>query len=396
MSNFLATATVTATLTNVLQAAVGADVGGAIVTHTAPDSQSAAARPTSVNLYLFQVTPNAAYRNADLPARRDGQVVQRTQAAIDLHYLISFYGDEKLYEPQRLLGSVVRTLHERPFLARQDIRQAVLDPPFNDPAQPSNLADQPELVRFVPTALSLEEMSKLWSVMLQAPYILSVVYTASVILIEGQEPPQPSLPVRVRNLFVTTFRYPAVDRVISNGGPNQPILAGSTVLIQGQQLRGDLTQVRLGGRVVNPIDVTDAEVTLTLPGGIQAGPQGLQVVQTVPPLSNPTVESNVAVFVLRPAIALTQVTASAVTLSVNPEVRAGQRLVLLLNETTGATPSSHNFTPPLPQVDAVSVAIPIGGVKPGTYFLRLQVDGAESPLDLDPASPSFGPVVAVP
>ena len=41
MSNFLATATVTATLTNVLQAAVGADVGGAIVTHTAPDSQSA-------------------------------------------------------------------------------------------------------------------------------------------------------------------------------------------------------------------------------------------------------------------------------------------------------------------------------------------------------------------
>jgi hypothetical protein len=396
MSNFLAVATVTATLTNVLQAAVGADVGGAIVTHTAPDSQAGAARPTSVNIYLFQVTPNPGVRNTELPTRRDGQVVQRTQAAIDLHYLISFYGDEKQYEPQRLLGSVVRTLHERPFLTRQDVRKAVLDPPFNDPGKPSNLADQPELVRFVPTALSLEEMSKLWSVMLQAPYILSVVYTASVVLIEGQEVPQPSLPVRVRNVFVTTFRYPAVDRVIASAGPDKPILAGSTILIQGQQLLGDLTQVRLGDQLANPSDVTDDQVTVTLPAGLPAGPQGLQVVQTIPPLANPTVESNVAAFVLRPAITPAVVIATGITLTVNPPVRAGQRMLLLLNETTGAQPASYTFVPPLPQADTVSPAIPISSVKAGTYFIRLQVDGAESPLDLDPASPAFGPTAAVP
>lgn len=396
MSNFLAIATVTAALTNVLQTAVGNDVTGAKVTRTAPDNQAAAARPASVNIYLFQVTPNAAHRNADVPTRRSGQVVQRPQAALDLHYLLSFYGDENQYEPQRLLGSVVRTLHERPFLTRHDILAAAANPPFNDPANPSDLANQQELVRFVPTALSLEEMSKLWSVMLQAPYVLSLVYMASVVLIEGLEAPQPALPVRVRNVYVDTFRYPAIEQVVSSAGPGMPILAGSTLLIQGQQLQGAGTQVRISDLIVTPSDVSDSQVTFTLPAGLRAGPQGLQVVQTVPPLGNPSVESNLVAFVLRPAITPTLATATGITLSVNPAVGAGQRVVLLLNQTTGAAPLSYTFVPPAPQTDSTSLAIPIGGVRAGTYFVRLQVGGAESPLDLDPSSPAFGPAVTVP
>lgn len=396
MSNFLAVATVTATLTNVLQAAISADVSGSKVTRTPPDSQPGVTRPASVNLYLYQVTPNPAYRNVDLPTRRNGNVVTRPQVALDLHYLISFYGDEKLYEPQRLLGTVVRTLHEQPYLTRQDIRTAVLDPPFNDPANPSNLADQVELVRFVPTSLSLEELSKLWSIMLQAPYVLSVMYRASVVLIDGQEMPQPSLPVRIRNLYVTSLRYPSVDSVVSNDGSDKPILAGGTILISGQQLQSQGTLVRVGGQDVTPASVTDTEVTAVLPATMRAGAQGLQVVQTVPPLAFPTVESNVAAFVLRPSITPTTVTATGITLNVSPVVRIAQRVVLLLNETTGATPASYSFAPPPRQADIASLAIPISGVKAGTYFIRLQIDGAESPLDLDPSSPTFGPKVVVP
>ncbi len=396
MSNFLAIATVTATLTNVLQAAISADVAGSKVTRTPPDSQPGATRPASVNLFLYQVTPNAAYRNEDLPTRRNGVVVTRPQAALDLHYLITFYGDEKTYEPQRLLGSVVRTLHEQPYLTRQDIRKAVLDPPFNDPNNPSNLADQVELVRFVPTSLSLEEMSKLWSIMLQAPYVLSVMYRASVILIDGQELPQPSLPVRVRNLYVTTLRYPSLDAVTSNDGSDKPILAGGTILITGRQLQGQATLVRVGGQDITPATASDTGITVVLPATMQAGAQGLQVVQTVPPLTFPTVESNVAAFVLRPAITPTVATAAGITLTVSPPVRAGQRVVLLVNETMGTTPSSYSFVPAPPQADTASLAIPISGVKAGTYFVRLQVDGAESPLDLDPASPTFGPKVVIP
>ena len=51
----------------------------------------------------------------------------RPQAALDLHYLLTFYGNEAQLEPQRLLGSVVRTLHARPVLTRQQIQQTIAD-----------------------------------------------------------------------------------------------------------------------------------------------------------------------------------------------------------------------------------------------------------------------------
>src|SRR5450755_3585935 len=117
MSNFLAIATATATLRTLLHDAVSGDVPGANVTTTRPDLLVSKDQPTEVNIYLYQVTPNAAYRNSDLPTRRpDGTVVQRPMAALDLHYMISFYGNENELEPQRLLGSVARTMHAQPYL----------------------------------------------------------------------------------------------------------------------------------------------------------------------------------------------------------------------------------------------------------------------------------------
>ena len=59
MSNFLAIATVTATLSQVLQVAVGVDVPGAAMTTVRPDSTGSGLPTTGVNLYLYQVTPVA-------------------------------------------------------------------------------------------------------------------------------------------------------------------------------------------------------------------------------------------------------------------------------------------------------------------------------------------------
>ena len=109
MSNHLAIATVTATLSQIIGTAVSAVVPGADVTTLRPDAPQDNNRHTRVNLFLYQVTPNSAWRNADLPSRRpDGTLSQRPQAALDLYYLITFYGDENQLEPQRLLGSVFR------------------------------------------------------------------------------------------------------------------------------------------------------------------------------------------------------------------------------------------------------------------------------------------------
>ena len=194
MSNYLAIATVTAALSRTLQATIGADVPGALVTTVRPDGPSSGVPDTGVNIFLYQVTPNAHWRNNDLPTRRpDGTLVQRPQVAIDLHYLLSFYGNEADLEPQRLLGSTIRTLHAKPVLTRQDIQNTVNAIGFlND----SDLAEEVELVKFMPLSLNLEELSKLWSVFFQTTYVLSVAYQASVVLISTDQRPIVAQPVR--------------------------------------------------------------------------------------------------------------------------------------------------------------------------------------------------------
>jgi len=409
MSNFLAVATVTATLSQLLQAAVGTDVPGATVTRIRPESAATGTPSTTVNLYLYQVTPNTAWRNADVPTRRpNGQLVQCPQVALDLHYLLSFYGDEEQLEPQRLLGSAVRTLHARPVLTRQMIRDTVTNPAFAFLA-PSNLADSIELIKFTPLPLSLEELSKIWSVFFQIPYALSIAYQGTVVLIESAETPQIALPVRARNLYVVPFRQPIIEQVMAQAGADQPIVSGSTLVICGQQLRGEVTQVRLGGMELTPTaqDVSDTQLSLLLSvSSLWAGVQGVQVIHQqlmgTPPVPHRGVESNVMAFVLRPTLTAVSATSTGVTVQVAPGIGQTQRVVLLLNAPTGATPAAYTLVAPSRTTDTNTLTIPISGVQAGAYLVRIQVDGAESPLTVDtnPASPTFnqyiGPQVTIP
>lgn len=193
MSNHLAIATVTTGLVRYLQGVVGADVGNAVVTAVRPDGPASGVPEVGVNIFLYQATPNVAWRNHDLPTRRpDGSLNQRPQIALDLHYLLTFYGDETLLEPQRILGSTVRALHSRPVLTRQEIRSAVAATAF---LTGSDLADEIETVKLTPQSLSLEELSKLWSVLFQTTYTLSIAYDASVVLITADSQPSMVQPV---------------------------------------------------------------------------------------------------------------------------------------------------------------------------------------------------------
>src|SRR5262249_18062969 len=127
MSNHLAVATVTATMQTLLIKAA-AVVDEAVVTLDRPTGNNGNTTP-AINVFLYQVNPNAAYRNADLPTRRgNGELVQRSQAALTLHYLLSFLGDNRNLEPQRLLGAAVRQLHAHPVLSNQDIVGTINNP----------------------------------------------------------------------------------------------------------------------------------------------------------------------------------------------------------------------------------------------------------------------------
>lgn len=413
MSNYLAVATVTGALQHVLSGAA-ATVPGAKVSTARPDGAAPAARDPGINIFLYQVMPNAAYRNADLPTRRaNGQVVQRPQAALTLHYLFSFYGDENNLEPQRLLGALVRQLHARPLLSHQDIVQTLANPPYDTLLATSNLADQLDLVRFTPLGLSLEELSKVWSIFFQSPYVLSVAYQGSAVLIETDETAQPALPVQTRNLYVMPFRQPVIDKVSSTAGESAPIFAPSTLQIDGKQLQGDVTTVLLGGVERAPNSVGEKRITLPVPGDLQAGARSLQVVHKLllgspaPGTPHRGIESNVATFILRPQINLPIVKTTApdpqggppspaLQLTVDLTIGKEQRVALLLNATAPGSALSYSFLLPPRLADANVVTIPIPGAAAGQFFVRLQIDGAESALDLDPLSANFGPTVTLP
>lgn len=406
MSDFRAIATVTAALKQLLLPAVKNAVSGSDVQFNRPDPTNVTT--PLVNVYLYQIMPNVAYRNADLPMRRsDGSLAQRPQAAFDLHYLFTFHGDETKLEPQRMLGAVVTALHAQPLLSSDNITSGEGSLPTILPG--CGLENQIERVKFTPTALSLEEFSKLWSVFFQVEYSLSAAYQASVVLMESSDIPQEAPPVLARNVYVIPFQTPFINQVISQAGAQAPITSSSTLLIQGQQLRGQNTFVMLEGQDFPPATMTDTQITLPVPSQIHAGIQGVQVLQKIgmgngsPPPLHRGLESNIVPFVLRPTIqnanaapAAAPKTGADVTLTLSPNIGVGQRAVLLLNSLTNPV-TGYVSLAALATADSSQMIINITNVPTGTYLVRVQVDGAESLLTVNNATQQFnGPTVAMP
>ncbi len=400
MSNYLAIATVSAALQQVLQTPVQNAVTGANVGFSRPDGKSGGQKGPLVNVYLYRVTPNAAYRNVDLPTRRgDGTLVKKTLTALDLHYLFTFRGSDEKLEPQRMLGAVTSTLDAQPLLSPQNIQAAYSNYTF---LIGSGLDNQLDRVRFTPTALTLEEFTKLWSAFFQVEYSLSVAYQASVVLIESDDIPQEALPVQARNIYVLPFEQPVITQVSAQAGG--PILPSSTLIIQGSHLLGDVTTVQIGDLVVAPTKVTNTTITLPVPTGVPAGVQPVQVVQQMemgtPPKLHPGFDSNVAAMVLHPVITPGTATTTQITVNIVPAVQPEQRVTLLLNEATLPPPSptaAYSFTLPPPTVSTSTLNFAISGIPSGTteYFIRVAIDGAESLLDLDPTSGGYGPLVKI-
>jgi hypothetical protein len=401
MSNHLAIATVTAVVRKTLQNALDdaePTVSGARVTTTRPNAPAADLPNPGVNVFLYQTTPSAALRNLDLPSRRgDMTVVQRPQTALDLHYLITFHGADARLEPQVLHGIVTRSLHERPVMTRAMIEATLADPAFAF-LQGSDLADAVEMARFSPIGLSVEEMSKLWSVFFQTPYVLSIAYRASVVLIESELPAQSAPPVRSTRVRARLSTGPVVARVVAAAGEAAPISSGQEIIVTGENLAAAVTRVRFGELEVapEPDAISPTRVRVLVPAALPAGVQGVQIVhrRTGEPSSTETA-SNTAAFVLQPLISV-QKLASAVRVNFTPPVGRTQRVVLVLNEMAapaGRDARGYTFVaPPRPATapaTSATVDIPFADVPAGDYLVRVQVDGAESPLGYNDAARAY-------
>ncbi|MGW1024849.1 DUF4255 domain-containing protein [Streptomyces sp. NPDC002577] len=220
MSNALAIAHVTQALALLLESNLGPEFDEAVKVEPRKPPAEPPDQPT-INVFLYQVTPNTSQRNNDLPTRAsDGTLIKRPAAALDLRYLISAYGDETELVGQRLIGAVVRTLHGIPVLPKDVIEQAGERPYLTG----SDLAQTAQRVRFAPTVMDIDETSKLWGMLYQTPYSLSVAYQASLVLIDGRETPVAAKPVERPDVRVLPFGAPGApvppatgDQASANG-----------------------------------------------------------------------------------------------------------------------------------------------------------------------------------
>lgn len=405
MSNVNAVAIATEGLKAILQRAFEeageASVPGAAVSSVRPNAISS--EFIGVNVFLFQVTPNAALRNEDLPTRRaNGELMRRPQLAIDLHYLLSFIGSDSTLDPQRVLGAATAGLHAHPELTPDDIEAIANNaPPQSYLRMHNDLAQQVERVRFTLAPLNVEELSKLWAMFPQKHYELSVAVQASVVLLEAPLTPLPARRVSDRGIYTGMPEPPVLHRVepqltprtvyTRRAAPLPPLAARARVVMAGAALRGQLTRVRFADLEPVPALVAeDGRVEVTVPDALPAGIHTVRVFVAHSFSSNGVardfeLESNALPFVLEPRIirdasTLDTEVGGEITVGIEPAIAPYQRVRVIAGN------QQVTWAPP-PGGPHASFAIELPeALEEGTWPLRVEVDGATGTLVDPPAN----------
>ncbi|NJL62410.1 MAG: DUF4255 domain-containing protein [Methylacidiphilales bacterium] len=415
MSNALSIAAVTAVLKDLIENglvkdAIATSVGDVVVTALPPDriTQGTDER-AQINLFLYQITQN---RNADWVSeeyrnkrsRQLGDARQNPPLALDLHYLLTAYG-AKDFQAELLLGYAMQLLHDTPVFSRELVETALKNAAkvntssvLSQALTSVSIADVAEnigQIKVSPEFFNMEDTSKLWS-SLQTNYRPSAAYQVSMVLIDSRNAQK-----------VVDDKYPLLTPIIEQVTP--PWEIGNALIIRGKGLRGDLTRVRLQGieKLVEPKAFQDNQISIFLPPELFAGVCGVQVVHLkmpVPGMSHHETASNIAAFVLHPQITATvaqvetqedNLRQAEITVKFNPKVGKNQQLILLLNAANNLD-RAYSFLVPSRTDDTDTITIPVKNIKPGIYFVRVQVDGAESLLHKNSTGEYDSPQVTIP
>lgn len=312
MSSTFAIAAVTVVLKDLLNDGLinhdlSADVGHVRVTALPPDLALAnqTEDQSRLNLFLYQVTPNSGWRNAELPSYTSSGVhTSNPPLALDLHYLLTAYGAQELHG-EILLGYAMQLLHETPILTRAAIRQTLRPalpaevslPPGFTGISVSDLAEQVETIKVSPQYLTVDEMSKIWSV-IQKPYRPTMAYQVSLVLIQSTQPVRSPLPVLTRGkddrgVKVQPYLIPPYPTIEKVDLPRQQAsaLPGDILTIAGhhftEDAEGPLNIRKMMVRLIHPrlsapidLDVppgnyTNTQIAVPLPEGAGQCPAGV-------------------------------------------------------------------------------------------------------------------------
>jgi hypothetical protein len=430
MSDALAIAAVTAVLQyhlrNLYQG-LGASVFGSTVDVTAQAPDIVQANITAggvqvqnqVNIFLHQVTHNAAWRNVGLPfLASDGKTrLTNPPLALDLHYLLTAYGFHD-WQAEALLGYALVFLHDYPVIARSDIAKALssLTNPLTNlgtAVGASGLADQIEMIKITPATLGREEMAWLWTA-LKADYRPTFPFQASVVLMQQPRPIPIAFPVMRVDIQTLLIAPAQITGVLPPKGQVAPI-PGNNVTVQGIFLTGasqvQFVNQRLGvSRTVDldPQNVSDTEIKFAVPNDPPNFPAGAynMTARFLDSANNLQSTTNSIPFAVAPTFNPATVTAVAnakgtlVTVICNPDARVRQEIYFSVADLASAKPTP-TIAPALPFTANTNTlnfqfSPALGG---GPKWLAiLQVDDVTSPLQwkATPPPPAFtGPMVTI-
>ncbi len=218
-------------------------------------------------------------------------------------------------------------------------------------------------------------------------------------VIQDTQSYQSNQPVRRRSLVALPLTGPMISAVTP-----QMVTPGQTMTIQGSNfLNGPASNTQVSfddGQPIAAVTVQGNLVRVVVPNTLEAGVCSVRVMCNVTfPSSatpHPCFTSSPVPFQLIPVIQppalppYNVAQGAALTIAVTPPVGNLQKVVVYLGDQ--AIPQVQGPLPPTPTTsNTVTVTVPAATV-PGTYPLRVEVDGAQSPLaqDMNPASPTFG------
>ena len=367
MSNALSIAATTLTLRNILSEVASADysalpvdarpVSGIDVTTLPPDQARPDSTRNRINLFLYHIAYNPAWRNTDLPLRgRPGEALPPV-LPLNLNYLLTVYaeGDNELIG-QVLLGNAMRALHDTPVLGRELIATALMI---------AELDRQFENLRVTPLPLSPENMTNIWAGF-QSEYRLSAGYEVGVLLIESTQASRLALPVlrrggADRGPAVTGDAAPGLARIAAimrpgTAAPSRPARPsaelGDTVLVAGHNFDGApmiARLVRIGTDSAHTLpldpmrDDTTVRFTLpavTAPSAARDWPAGFYTLDMLVARDGaPTWTTNRLTLALAPRVSALAPASQPVagqpftlTLTATPQIAAGQRVSVILGD----------------------------------------------------------------
>lgn len=402
MSNSLAIAAVTVILSRLLEKGIklkddgnpDPDLTDLKVTTLPPAKARETRTFNQINLFLYQILPNATFRNMNLPHQVRSGETGVPPLALNLNYLITAFGkDDDDMLSHRILGRAMRILNDFPIAG---VSSLFASGEAKNVLSESGVDTQVENVRITALPLTLDEMSKLWT-MFQTEYRISAAYQVSVVLIESMQPVKSSLPVLKRGASdegaaIQASHIPILTHIQPSDSMPSVIL-GTDLTIFGQYMDTDNIKVRFSNRLLSsPIEKDsvlethpdniifhladfgedpDAYVTW-LPGFFT-------VALIIQQPGKPALITNEVPTAVSPVITVSPTTASAgnVTLTITcvPRIRDGQHMVLLFGDSQIPVQSCDT---PNDKSKPTTLTFLIKDAKPGSYLIRLRVDGVDS------------------